>query len=201
MMTAEHELLSGAAPLSIQNRRDWTRRAVHLSFGACALLVPLLGRWPSVAVAAAAVAYNAFGAPMLGLDRGYRRKGEGHFSGLTTYPLAVLLLLLTCPLPVAVATWGVLAVADPVAAAAGTLAPRPKVPGNPRKSLVGSFAALAVAVPTCLFLLSYMERPHMTGAAVTAGAAAAVAEALPLPIDDNLPIALATACALLAWGL
>ncbi len=201
MVRAKDELLSGAAPLSIQNKRDGTRRLVHLAFGGFTLLVPLLGRWPSVALAAAALAYNAFFAPRWRLDRGYRREGEGHFSGLVTYPLAVLFLLLVAPLPVAVAAWGVLAVADPVAAAVGSTVTRPRVPGNPRKSLVGSLAGLAAGFLACYGLLSYMDASDAVGPALAASTAGVVAEALPLSIDDNLPIAAAAAMALVAWGL
>ena len=193
--------MSATAPLSMQNRRDWTRRAVHLSFGACALLVPLLGRWPCVAIAGAAVFYNGMLAPWLGFDRAYRREGERCWSGLTTYPLAVLLLLLFLPLPVAVGSWGVLAVADPVAAGVGSLVPQPRIPYHKDKSVSGSAAGFVASAAACFGLLAYMHVPHAAGPALTAAAAGVVAESLPLRLDDNLPIAVAGAAALLAWGI
>ena len=201
MVRVKDELLSGAAPLSIQNKGDGTRRVVHLAFGACALLVPVLGRWPSVALAAVACAYNGVVAPRLRLDRVYRREGEGRFSGLVTYPLAVLCLLLVCPLPVAAAAWGVLAVADPIAAAVGSRFPVPRLPGNPRKSIVGSLAGFASGSLACAVLLAYMDVADPVAPALAATAAGVLAEALPLRLDDNLPIAAATAAVLMAWGL
>ena len=79
------------------DRRERTRRLVHFAFGFCALLVPWLGRGGSVAVAAAACAYNLALAPAMGWDRAYRRPGEPLVAGVGSYPIAVLLLLLVLP--------------------------------------------------------------------------------------------------------
>ena len=186
---------------ALPDRRERTRRLVHFAFGFCALLVPELGREGSVAVAGAACLYNLAVAPALGWDRGYRRPGEPRFSGLATYPIAVLLLLLVAPLPVAMASWGVLAVADPLAAAVGSRRPRPRVPWNPRKSLWGSAAAFAGGSVAAGLLLLHASSPAPLVPALAAGAAGALAESLPWPIDDNLPVAAATAAALAAMGL
>ncbi|MHC4548686.1 MAG: hypothetical protein ACYTEZ_07895 [Planctomycetota bacterium] len=176
-----------------------TRRVVHLVFGLGALLIAPLGRTGSAVLAAVALLYNAVLAPALGLDRAYRRQSEPLWGGLTTYPLAVLLLVLLTPAPVAAGAWVVLATVDPVAAAAGARWPRPRVPGHPRKSLVGTGAGFVVgaAAGTGLFLV--LDQPHAFPAALGAAAAGAVAEALPLRTDDNLVIAAAAALALLPW--
>jgi len=176
---------------------------VHLAFGACAFLVKPLGRELSAGLAVLALAYNTLVAPRLGFDRSYRRQGEGHMGGLATYPLAVLVLLLCWPLPLAGAAgaWVVMAVADPVAAAVGSALPRPRVPGNPRKSLVGSLAGFVAASAACACVLAYMDQPRPIEAAMTAAGAGVVAEALPLPIDDNLPVGLAAGAALAFWML
>jgi len=165
------------------------RRLVHLGFGAGALLVPALGRTGSVALAAAALAYNVLLAPRLGLDRGYRRAGEGRWGGLATYPLAVLLLVAFFPLHAAAGGWIVLAVLDPVAAAVGERRPRPAVPGNPRKSLAGSAAGLFLAALALGNTLHLLTGEGAWGPAVAAALAGAAAEAAPLPGDDNLYVA------------
>jgi dolichol kinase len=167
--------------------------------GGCALLVKPWGRPVCALVALAALLYNAVIAPRFGLDRAYRREGEGHAGGLVTYPLAVLLLLLATPEAVAAGAWVVLAVADPVAAFVGSRFRRPRVPGNPRKSLVGAVAGFAAAFGACLGVLTWMEAPQAVAAAGCAAAAGAAAESLPLPIDDNLPVAAAAALALLVF--
>jgi dolichol kinase len=165
---------------------------VHFAFGGCALLIGPWGRGWCAALAAAAVLYNAVVAPRLGLDASYRRAGEGWWSGLVTYPLAVLLLLLLAPAPVAAGAWVVLASADPVAAAAGSRFPAPRMPWHPGKSLAGMLAGFVASGLLCGGALQLMGEDAWA-AAVAAAAAGAVAETLPLPIDDNLPVAAAAA--------
>jgi dolichol kinase len=184
----------------LSDRRERTRRLVHFAFGFCALLVPLLGREGSIAVAAAACAYNLAIAPALGWDAAYRRKEEPRMSGLATYPLAVLLLLAIAPLPAAMAAWGVLAAADPAAAAVGSRLPRPRVPWNAAKSLVGTLAAALVGTVVAWLLLRYAGVESPVVPAVAAGVAGAFAESLPWPIDDNLPVAAAAGAALVVVG-
>ena len=185
--------------MSIHNRREATRRVIHFGFGFAILLLPFLQRPGGVVIAALALLYNALLAPGLGLDRRYRREGERRLGGLTSYPLAVLLLLLLTPLDVAAGAWAVLAVLDPVAAAAGTRWPRPRILFNPRKSVVGSLAGIVAGALGCGLALTYMGLDGAWVPALCAAAAAALVEALPLPIDDNLPVAAAAALALLPW--
>lgn len=172
---------------------------MHFAFGFCALLVPWLGPVGSIAIAGAACLYNLVWAPAVGWDRAYRRTGEARFSGIGTYPLAVLLLLLTTPPHVAMAAWGVLAAADPAAATAGTRFPRPSIPWNRRESLVGTAAAVVVGAAAAAALLAYAGQPSWRGA-VAAGVMGAIAESLPWPIDDNLPVACAAAVAVWTFG-
>lgn len=182
--------------MSIADGRERNRRIIHVSFGALAFLVDSLGRGWSVALAGAAFLYNAWLAPRFGLDRGYRRVGEPRFAGLTTYPLAVLALLILAPLPVATGAWVVLAALDPVAAAVGSRFPRPAVPGNPGKSLLGMGAGFVAGALGCFAILRFVGfEPAVRGALAAAGAGA-LAEALPLRIDDNLPVAAAAGLAL-----
>ncbi len=172
---------------------------MHFAFGACALLIGPLGRAGSAALAAAALLYNALLAPALGLDRGYRRAGEGRWGGLTTYPLAVLLLVAFLPPRIAAGAWVVLATVDPVAAAVGSRWRRPRVPGNRAKSLVGTVAGFLAGTAACTGLFLFLGEEPAAAPAAAAAAAGAAAEALPLPGDDNLVVAAAATLALLAW--
>ena len=183
------------------DRSERIRRLVHFAFGFCALLVPALGRGGSIAIAGTACLYNIFLAPAFGWDRAYRRKGESRLAGVGTYPVAVLLLLVLAPLHAAMAAWGVLAAADPAAAIVGTRWPRPRLPWNSRKSVSGSLAAFVVGAISAVLLLLHAGTPSPVGAAVVAGAAGAVAESLPWPMDDNIPVAAAAAVALAAMGV
>jgi uncharacterized protein (TIGR00297 family) len=189
--------LSGAPHLS--NRSDGVRRAVHFLAGGCAFLLRPLGPFGGALLAAAALAYNAAVAPGLGLDRAYRREGEGRWGGLTTYPLSVLVLVLFVPLEIAAGAWAVLAAADPVAAAVGTRLRRPPVPWNPSKSLTGAVAGALAGSLACFAVLRWMGVPDALLPALSAGLAGAAAEAFPAKGDDNLRIAGAAAVALAAW--
>jgi len=189
--------LSGPAHLS--NRNDDLRRAIHFLAGGCALLLRPLGPWWGAVLAAAALLYNAVAAPGLGLDRAYRREGEGRWGGLSTYPLAVLLLVLFAPLDVAAGAWAVLAAADPIAAAVGSRFPRPRVPWHDRKSLVGTLVGAAAGTLACFGVLRWMGVAPAFLPALAAGCAGALAEALPVRGDDNLRVAGCAALALAAW--
>jgi dolichol kinase len=183
--------------LSNPDRRDRIRRIVHFAFGACALLVEPLGPATCIGLAAAALLYNAVVAPATGLDRAYRREGEGRLGGLVTYPLAVLLLLVAAPAHVAAGAWAVLACADPAAAAVGGRWSRAHVPWCPRKSFTGTAAGFVAGALGCWAVLATIGRPHPVPA-IAAAAAGALAETVPLR-DDNLAVAGAAALALLAF--
>jgi len=144
---------------------------------------------------------NVWLAPWLGFDVAYRRPGEGRFGGLVSYPLAVLLLLLLAPLEVAAGGWIVMATVDPIAAAVGSRWPRPRVPFHRRKSMVGTVAGFLGGWVGASLLLAWMNAPHAPVAGACAAAAGALAEVLPLPVDDNLPVAAAASLALLPWIL
>lgn len=188
--------MSGPPALSTKNGNERVRRLVHLGFGACAFLVVPLGRGWSIVLAAAAVVYNVGIAPALRLDASYRRAGERLFHGLSTYPLAVLLLLLVAPLPVAAGAWLVLAAGDPAAAIVGSRWRRPAVPWNPRKSLCGTAAGFLAGSLACMLFGAIEAGPAAIPASLAAGAGGALAESLPLPIDDNLAVAAAAAAVL-----
>lgn len=192
-------LLSGGSHLSNRKGAEGARRAIHFLAGGCALLLPWLGQSWGAVMAAAALAYNAIVAPALGFDRGYRRAGERVWGGLTTYPLAVLLLIVIAPLPIAAGAWAVLAAADPVAAAVGTRWPRPHFPGNRAKSLPGALSGAVAGAAACYGMLLWMAVPGALAPALAAGAAGALVEALPVRGDDNLRVAAAAAFALVPW--
>ena len=188
----------------MSDSRERLRRLVHLAFGGAAFLVPVLGRPGSIALAAAAVAYNVLLAPTFGWDRAYRRAAEPRLAGIGTYPLAVLLLLCVAPWQIAMAAWGVLAAGDPAAAAIGNRWCSPCLPWNRDKTLLGSLGACAGGSIAAGVLLLYAGTCGYSGAvagpALAAGLAGAFAESLPWPVDDNLPMAGAAAAALVLAG-
>jgi dolichol kinase len=182
--------------LSTKKGGDDVRRAIHFAFVAPAFFLNEIGRPAAVAIAGAALLYNALLAPRLGLDRAYRRPGEGHFGGLVTYPLAVLLLVALLPLPLAAGAWAVLAAGDPAAALVGTRVPRPRVPWNRRKSVAGAGAGFLAGALVSGAALARLGVADAWRCAAVAAAAGAAAETLDLGLDDNLVTAAAAASAL-----
>jgi dolichol kinase len=177
----------------LRDRRERNRRLIHFGFGFGALLVPVLGREGALALAGAAVLYNAVFAPTLGWDKSYRRPGEGRIGGLVTYPLAVFLAILLAPLPAAMVAWAVLAVADPLAATIGTQWPEPGLAWTPRKSWSGTVAAAIGGSAATWMILSYLGRDPAVLTVVATGLGAALAESISWPMDDNIPVVAAAA--------
>ena len=162
--------------------------------------MPVLGREGALALAGAAVLYNAVFAPTLGWDKSYRRPGESRFGGLVTYPVAVFLAILLAPLPAAMVAWAVLAVADPLAATIGTVWPKPALPWTPRKSWSGTIAAAVGGCAATWLILSYLGRDAAPLTVVATGVGAALAESISWPIDDNIPVVAAAAGVLVLVG-
>ena len=182
---------------------------MHATTGLGALLLGVLpGPWHWVAAGLGVfMGWAVF--PLTGIDAKLRRPGEPFFGGLRTYPLAVLGLVCLLPRGQAAAAWGVLAFGDAAAAWFGSRMPSRPVFGHPKATWLGS-AAYAVAGFLAAWGLSagaaalssrtgWTQAPvHAPGAVacLVAALAAVLSDLIPLPVDDNLPAALAAGLAL-----
>jgi len=182
----------------------WLRPAVHAAMGLNALLLGVLPRWGAVGMALAAIALNWLVLPRLAVGRRLERPGEPFLSGLKTYPVAVLILVLWLPAAEAAAAWAVLAFGDAAAAVVGRGVPAPSLfghkkatwSGTPAFFVVGTLAAfgLSHAVASIAASCPWVDAgtaPSLARAACAAGAAALI-DLVRLPPDDNLPCALAS---------
>jgi dolichol kinase len=179
-----------------------------MATGLCALALGVLpSPWHLVAAAAGVlVGWVVF--PCTGLEAVLRRPGEPFPGGLRTYPLAVLGLVLFLPRAQAAAAWGVLAFGDAAAALIGTSLPSSHVLGHRKATWSGSGALLGVGAAAAWGLAAGVEAlARGTGwvdpgpqpvlwVCVLAALAATLADTLPLPPDDNLPLAAAAALVL-----
>ena len=167
------------------------RAALHAGSLSFALLLRWMTPQQALLMAAAACVFNLIFLPALW--PGLFRSGEHNVtSGIFFYPLAVLLLLAFFPLPLAAAAWAVMAWGDAAAALVGGAAGRPTLPWNRRKTLAGSLAFIGAALPgACLFLLWTRAPDFSWKFCVAAAVAGALAESLPLPVNDNLVVPLA----------
>lgn len=184
-------------------RHGLLRPLVHASVGFISLSLGVLPRPLALLGALAAIAFNWLVLPSLAVERRLRRPEEPFVGGLRTYPVAVFGLVLLLPGPAAAAAWGVLAFGDAAAAIVGQRVPAPSLFGHSKATWSGSGAYLAVggcaafglseAVAALARSCSWVTVHPAPGlaACLLASLAATLVDLLPLPIDDNLPAALA----------
>ncbi|MEO8077064.1 MAG: DUF92 domain-containing protein [Acidobacteriota bacterium] len=186
------------------------RKLVHVAFGSCAVLLRFLTWWEAAVLAGAALAFNLYALPRIAGPRLYRPDEAAHrfASGITLYPLVILLLLLAVPdrRDIVAAAWGVLAFGDGMATVAGRRIVSPRIPWNRDKSVAGSAAFVlfggAAAAALCWWCRPVIVPPPYVWFSVAmpfvAAAAAAAVETIPITLNDNLSVP-ATAAAVLWW--
>lgn len=194
------------SPHFSENRRQF----LHMAMGGFALLLRFLSWWESAALAAFALAFNLYALPRIAGPHVFR-DGEHtrrYTSGITLYPLAILLLI--CLLPerpdIVAAAWGILAIGDGVATVVGRSVAGPRIAWNREKSLAGSAAFVlcggAAGAVLCWWCAPAVIPPpyrwFIVAGPFAAALAAAAAETVPIRLDDNLSVS-ATAAAVLWW--
>src|SRR5215203_2531278 len=187
-----------------------SRKLVHLSFGAGALLLRWLPWFEATMLASLAVCFNIWGLHRIGGAALFRPDEHGRRrvkSGIVLYPAAVVGLLLLLPqrFDIIAAAWGVLAFGDGMATLAGRRFPIRPLSWNPQKSLGGTLAFILSGSLAAIGLLiwcggrvvppSFWWFPVVAG--VLGALAAAMAETIPIALDDNVTVP-ATA-ALVMW--
>ena len=189
-------------------RSEGLRQLVHLGVGAFSLLLRFLYQWQALAVAGAAVVFNFIVLPRLAIGKSIAREREAYFSGIRVYPIAVLVLILIFPMPIAAGAWAILAVGDSFSNIVGRPLGKLKLPWNARKSWAGTIAFALTAIPAAVGLLWWTAQPPIShvgvggwgaiwACAVAGGIAGAVVESLDIPIDDNISVSFVSAVAML----
>lgn len=185
------------------------RKVVHMAVGLFAFAVAFLGPFWSAVCAAAALTFNLAVLPRIGGEKLWRQeeKARGRATGIVLYPLTVLLLILAFwrHLEVAAAVWGILAFGDGMASVVGMSWGRAKLPWNPRKSWLGSFAYWLFGGAAATVLLwwtltargGHVELPFAVVVCGLAALFAACLESQPQGLDDNLGVPLVTGLVLL----
>ena len=172
------------------------RKSLHIGFG----LVAFALKWMTWEVAAAVCCVAIIGNFSLLhrlVGRAVARDERGYDAGIVLYPVAVLLLIVMFrnELHFAAIGWTLLAFGDGFATLAG-MARRRSLPWNPDKSWQG-FIAFLLAGGASSFAVAYWLGYHNPTAILLATIAAAIAETLPLRIDDNLTVPFAASIALI----
>ena len=181
-----------------------TRKLVHASMGAFALLLPYLTWWQAAGCAVLAFLFNWLALPRL-LGHRFRtgRQGSGDL-GVLLYPVVVLVLILVFRhrLELAAFGWGVLAFGDALAGVVGQKWGTHPLPWNRSKTWEGfwafTFGSVLGGTALALWYLAVREPDARNLQALAGGLAlwttwgllpsllAAVLESLPCGLDDNV---------------
>jgi len=177
------------------------RKGLHIGFGLFAFALKWLPWWAAAGVAVVAICGNWLGLHRL-VGRGVARHARGYDAGIVLYPVAVLLLILVFRdrLHDAAIAWALLAFGDGVATLAGKAMRIAPLPWNADKSW-GGFLAFLLAGSAGGLAVAFWLDCRCIGVVLIATLAAAIAESLPLGIDDNLTVPFAAAVALVVAGL
>lgn len=175
------------------------RKLVHVGMGSIAFALRPLGPALSALGAVTAIVFNLVVLPRIGGRALWRREdaARGFALGIVLYPVTVLLLILAFwrHLEIAAAAWGILAFGDGMATVLGQPFGRRKLPWNAQKSWVGSVSYLLCGGAAAGILLLWTapgryEPAFAFSIGLAAALAAALAESLPLRLDDNLVVPL-----------
>lgn len=175
-------------------RKELLRKAIHIAFGFCALLLRWLPVWAAAAVALAAFLFNWKALPRL-FGRTISRDPRGTDRGILLYPVAVFVLIVTLPGDpgIAAAVWAILAFGDGLATVAGRVVGGPRLPWNRSKTWVGT-AAFAFAGGVSATMIGGFVDPSppyfLSWAALgfVTAAACAIGESLDIHVDDNIVV-------------
>lgn len=177
------------------------RKALHIAFGLFALTLRFLPWTVAAGVAAAAVIGNWLLLHRL-VGKRVSRHERGYDAGIVLYPLAVLILIVVFRdhLAIAGASWAIMAFGDGFATLAGKNIRGPRLPWNEEKSWSGflAFIAFGFVGAEVTWMVVAGNAPVIALSIIVL--LCAIAESLPLNIDDNLVVPLAAGCSF-AWLL
>lgn len=177
------------------------RKTLHVAFGFFAFTLKFLPWWAAAGVAGVAVLNNWLLLHRL-FGKRVARHERGFDSGIVLYPLAVLALIVVFRerLEYAAIAWAMMAFGDGLASIGGRFIPIARLPWNREKSWGGFLTFLAAGFAGGLAVSCWMG-PCTVAVVVVVTIAAAIAESLPLGLDDNLAVPCAAAAALAIAGI
>jgi uncharacterized protein (TIGR00297 family) len=167
------------------------RKALHIAFGFGALSLRFLPWTVAAGVCIAAVIGNwlllhrLFGTRVARHERGYD-------AGIVLYPLAVLVLIVVFRerLAIAAAGWAIMAFGDGFATLAGKNIRGPRLPWNEEKSWSGFLAFVAFGFVGAEVMWLFVAGNAPLNVITITVVLCAIAESLPLNVDDNLIVPL-----------
>jgi dolichol kinase len=178
---------------------EWRRRLVHMTPGLLAATLPLLphtdplGWFSQVFLVVVICAMALFS---MTRAKHCERRGQGGWSvSVLSYAVITLGLLLAFPgqPEIGMAVTMIIAFGDGSATMAGLIVRGPKLPWNRHKSWSGLAAFMLCSIPLASFIYWAEARPGVSanvalGCVAPAVVAAALAESLPLRLNDNIRV-------------
>ena len=177
------------------------RKFLHIVFGLLAVALKYIPWRMAALVAAAAVIGNWLLLHRL-VGKRVARHARGYDAGIVLYPAAVLALILifNWHIEIAAASWAIMAFGDGFATLLGKALPLARLPWNHDKSVGGSIAFLLFGGAASFAVARIFGGPP-TAALAIAVVAAAIAESLPLRLNDNVVVPAAAAGVLAIFAL
>jgi uncharacterized protein (TIGR00297 family) len=177
------------------------RKFLHIGMGFGALLLTRIPWRYAALIGAAAIAGNWLLLHRV-VGRRVSRHERGWDIGIVLYPFAVTVLIITFHwhLEIAAVAWVLLAFGDGFSSVVGQRLPPAALPWNPAKSWGGLLAFVVFGGAAAFLIARVFGAPHDVAIAA-AVLVSAIAESLPLGIDDNVTVPFIAAGILAAMAI
>ncbi len=184
-------------PPSSFSTNEGLRKFLHIVFGLGAIALKYIPWRVAALVAAGAVAMNWLILHRL-VGKRVARHERGYDAGIVLYPAAVvaLIVIFNWHVEIAAVAWVIMAFGDGFATLLGRALPLAPLPWNGEKSVGGTLAFLLFGGAGAFAIARIFAAPRPAAVAI-AVVAAAIAESLPLRLNDNVVVP-ATAAGMLA---
>lgn len=188
--------------IGAERRTELMRKLVHVGSGFIALALAWLTWQQALALAVAALVFNAFVLPRIGGKALHRVEDlrRGHAFGILMYPMSVIVLVLAFRerLEFVAIGWALMAFGDGMASVVGSMIGRHHLPWNRAKSwegvaahvLFGGGAALAIGSFVAQARGASLPLAGLAIAVVLAALITAIVESIESGVDDNLLVPL-----------
>jgi len=177
------------------------RKFLHIAFGLFAVTLLWLPWRVAAGIAALAVVCNWLILHRV-VGRGVSRHERGYDEGIVMYPAAVVLLIVifNWHVEIAAVAWVLLAFGDGFATVVGRAMPVARLPWNREKSWGGLIAFIVIGGAAAAVTAQLFGGPSLVAIAV-ATIVSAIAESLPLGLNDNVVVPAVAGGVLAAVGI
>ena len=177
------------------------RQYIHVILFLFAFVLKYTSKLQAALLVIILLSFTLFIVPKLKVKSHFYRPSErNHSQGAIMYFLVLLILVIVAPLYIVAASWAILALGDGMATLFGQHFKAKALPWSKDKTFSGSVAFVVFATLGSFILLKWMivgpTSFELLTVSFEASVVAAIVESLPLKINDNLSVAMASALVL-----